>query len=65
MPYGEGPAKALEAALRLAESMGFKTKNYDNYVGTVDFNDNEKGLDILAHLDVVPAGDEWTVILEW
>lgn len=61
MPYGEGPAKALEAALRLAESMGFKTKNYDNYVGTVDFNDNEKGLDILAHLDVVPAGDEWTV----
>lgn len=61
MPYGEGPAKALEAALKLAESMGFKTKNYDNYVGTVDFNDNEKGLDILAHLDVVPAGDEWTV----
>ncbi|MGN0145257.1 MAG: dipeptidase PepV [Clostridium sp.] len=61
MPYGEGPAKALEAALKLADSMGFKTKNYDNYVGTVDFNDNEKGLDILAHLDVVPAGDEWTV----
>ncbi|MGL4664318.1 MAG: dipeptidase PepV [Clostridium butyricum] len=61
MPYGEGPAKALEAALKLAESMGFKTKNYDNYVGTVDFSDKEKGLDILAHLDVVPAGDEWTV----
>ena len=61
MPYGEGPAKAVEAALKLAESMGFKTKNYDNYVGTVDFSDKEKGLDILAHLDVVPAGDEWTV----
>ena len=41
--------------------MVFKTKNYDNYVGTVDFNDKEKGLYILAHLDVVPAGDEWTV----
>lgn len=61
MPYGEGPAKALEAALKLAESMGFKTKNYDNYVGTIDFNDNEKALDILAHLDVVPASDEWAV----
>ncbi|WP_455794983.1 hypothetical protein [Clostridium butyricum] len=36
--------------LKLAESMGFKTKNYDNYVGTVDFSDKEKGLDILAHL---------------
>lgn len=61
MPFGEGPAKALEAALKLADSMGFKTKNYDNYVGTVDFNDKEKGLDILGHLDVVPASDEWTV----
>ena len=61
MPFGEGPAKALEAALKLAESMGFKTKNYDNYVGTVDFNDKEKGLDILGHLDVVPASDEWIV----
>ena len=61
MPYGEGPAKALEAALKLAKGMGFKTKNYDNYVGTIDFNDNEKALDILAHLDVVPASDEWTV----
>lgn len=61
MPFGEGPAKALDAALKLAESMGFKTKNYDNYVGTVDFNDKEKGLDILGHLDVVPASNEWSV----
>lgn len=61
MPFGEGPAKALEEALKIAESFGFKTKNYDNYVGTVDFNDKEKQLDILAHLDVVPVSDDWTV----
>ena len=61
MPFGEGPAKALEAALNLASGMGFKTKNYDNYVGTINFNENEKGLDILAHLDVVPASDDWSV----
>lgn len=61
MPFGEGPAKALESALNLAEGMGFKTKNYENYVGTIDFNENEKGLDILAHLDVVPASDDWKV----
>ena len=61
MPFGKGPAKALEAALNLAEGMGFITKNYDNYVGTIDFNENEKGLDILAHLDVVPASDDWVV----
>lgn len=60
-PFGAGPAAALAEVLRLAESMGFATKNYDNYVGTVDLNDKERGLDILAHLDVVPAGDDWTV----
>lgn len=61
MPFGEGPAKALEEALKIADGMGFKTKNYDNYVGTVDLNDKEKGLDILGHLDVVPVSDEWTI----
>ena len=34
-------------------------RNYDNYVGTADLNDKEKQLDILAHLDVVPAGEGW------
>lgn len=61
MPFGEGPAKVLEEALSMAASMGFVTKNYENYVGAVDFNEKEKALDILAHLDVVPVSDEWTV----
>ena len=61
MPFGAGVVKALEEALSIASNMGVATYNYDNYVGTVDFNDKEKALDILAHLDVVPAGDEWTV----
>ncbi len=61
MPFGEGPYNALMEALKMAEGMGFKTTNYDNYVGTADFNDKEKALDILAHLDVVPVSDEWTV----
>ena len=61
MPFGEGVVKVLKEALDIASNMGFATNNYDNYVGTVDFNDKEKALDILAHLDVVPAGDEWTV----
>lgn len=61
MPFGEGVVKALEEVLSIAKNMGFETKNYDNYVGTVDFNNKEKVLDILAHLDVVPASNEWTV----
>ena len=60
-PFGEGPAKALAEALQIASDMGFAVKNYDNYVGTVDFSGKEACLDILAHLDVVPAGEGWTV----
>lgn len=60
-PFGAGPAAALAEFLRMAGDMGFRIKNYDHYVGTVDVNDQETQLAILAHLDVVPAGDDWTV----
>lgn len=60
MPYGEGTFTALAEALSMAETYGFSITNYDNYVGTVDLNDKESHLDILAHLDVVPAGEGWT-----
>ena len=60
-PFGAGAAQALKAALDMAEKYGFAVKNYDNYVGTADLNEKEKQLDILAHLDVVPAGEGWQV----
>ncbi len=60
-PYGEGPAAALAEAMELAREMGFSVTNYDNYVMTADLGEQPAGLDILAHLDVVPAGDGWTV----
>ncbi len=61
MPFGPGPAAALAEGLRLAEELGFATKNYDNYVGAVDMNDLETQLHILCHLDVVGEGTGWTV----
>lgn len=61
MPFGEGPFLALTEALKIAEGHGFSIRNYDNFVGTVDLNDKESQLDILAHLDVVPAGEGWEV----
>lgn len=60
-PYGEEVGRALTLGLSLAEKYGFSINNYDNYVGTVDLNEGPKQLDILAHLDVVPAGEGWTV----
>lgn len=57
-PFGKENAECLNYFLKLAEKMGFETHNYDNYVGEVIFGDGEP-LAILAHLDVVPAGDGW------
>ena len=60
-PFGEGSAKALNAAMELMRSFGFKCRNYDNYVVTGEIGEGELALDILAHMDVVPGGDGWTV----
>ena len=59
MPFGEGPAMALDRALELAQRWGFRTENHEGYVGTADLNEHGDGLHILAHLDVVGAGDGW------
>jgi succinyl-diaminopimelate desuccinylase len=60
MPFGEGPAKALQYFLRAADKIGFEYENYDNYAGhiTLDVGAVET-IGILCHVDVVPAGDDW------
>ena len=64
MPFGQGVYDALNFTLNKAKSLGFETINYQNYVGEVIFGkgNDEDGLAILCHLDVVPEGDEslWT-----
>lgn len=58
-PFGDGPYLALEEALSIAEGMGFKTKNVDGYCGYAEMGEGEDILGIVAHLDIVPAGDGW------
>lgn len=61
-PFGAGSAKALAAGEELLKKYGFdRVTNYGNYVVTADLGEGERELDILAHLDVVPAGEGWTV----
>lgn len=71
-PFGEGPKVALLHALKLAEMLGFKTKNIDNIVGYAEWpveedlqkdrkqTSPENYLGIFGHVDVVPAGEGWT-----
>lgn len=62
-PFGDGPACALELALCIAEKYGLYTENWENYLGIVQLAPGSaRRLDILAHLDVVPAcAETWTV----
>ena len=60
-PFGRGVKTALDAALLLADRMGFQTVNVDNYMGYASYG--EEGGDgyicAVGHLDVVPTGTGW------
>ena len=61
-PFGREVRCALDAALADAKAMGFETRNFDGYAGDVRMGPlGVEPLAILAHLDVVPAGDGWQV----
>lgn len=61
-PFGEHCTNALNYILELGNSMGFRTKNVDNYCGYIEFGEGEELVGIIGHLDVVPAleTDGWT-----
>lgn len=55
----EEVAKALDKTLEIAERLGFRTeKRAKGEVGVVFFGEGTETLGILAHVDVVPVGDE-------
>ncbi len=59
MPYGAQSARALDCILAMAESMGLKTKNVDGYAGHAEYGEGDEIAAVLAHVDVVPAGEGW------
>jgi succinyl-diaminopimelate desuccinylase len=60
-PYGRECARALDKARSLAEKYGFRTENHDYHCMSVLYGDAEEEIGIVCHLDVVPAGDGWSV----
>ena len=59
-PFGPVVAQMLDTALETARSYGFETRNIDYYAGDISMGSGEQTLGMLAHLDVVPAGEGWT-----
>ena len=59
LPYGRHVFEALQYVLNLCEGLGFRTRNCENRIGWAEIGEGEELIGILAHLDVVPAGNDW------
>ena len=58
-PYGFGPREALTLARTMLENRGFTVNEFENIVITADIGPEPPKMGILAHLDVVDAGEGW------
>ncbi len=61
-PFGQSCRNVLDYMLAKGDEEGFVTTNHEYYVGSIKYDiGKEKRIGILAHLDVVPAGEDWTI----
>ncbi len=60
-PFGNECRQALETALLLAQKYGFETENYENQCGSITLRPSDHEIGFWGHLDVVPAGNGWTL----
>ncbi|MBQ1483613.1 MAG: Sapep family Mn(2+)-dependent dipeptidase [Erysipelotrichaceae bacterium] len=58
-PFGSTNRQVLECALKMMEEKGLQAHNVDYYAGYGQTGEGDKLIGILAHLDVVPAGEGW------
>lgn len=58
--FGDGSAKAIDKMLEIGGAYGFATENHDYYCASLVYGDSKEELGMIAHLDVVPAGDGWS-----
>lgn len=58
-PLGPGPKAGLDKFLEIGTRDGFETLNLDGLAGHIEFGEGDETLGILAHVDVMPAGNGW------
>ncbi len=58
-PFGPEVRRMLDLFLEDAREMGFDVREFDGYAAHAQMGAGDKTMGILAHLDVVPAGDGW------
>lgn len=58
-PFGPECREMLDFALNRAREMGFETEDHEGYCGSAILGDGKNALGIIAHIDVVPEGEQW------
>lgn len=58
-PYGSDCRRALEWFVAKARAYGLKAENIDNRCAYAEYGEGKTCIGMLAHLDVVPAGNGW------
>ncbi|WNB93088.1 dipeptidase PepV [Bacillus sp. NEB1478] len=60
-PFGSEIERALLYMLKLGKESSMEVKNSDGYAGHLEIGKGDELLGILCHVDVVPAGEGWSV----
>ncbi|MFG6493785.1 dipeptidase PepV [Fictibacillus sp. UD] len=60
-PFGPEIERALTYMLDLGKESGMTIKNVDGYAGHIEIGSGEDIVGVLCHVDVVPAGEGWSV----
>ena len=58
-PYGRECARVIDKAIEIANRLGFRTENHEYHCASAIMGDSPAEIGIVAHLDVVPAGNGW------
>lgn len=59
MPFGRESARALGEILNLAKGLGLAAGNVGNYAGHAEYGTGSEYAAVVAHVDIVPAGNGW------
>ena len=59
-PFGDQCAKAIDTVVEMAQGYGITAKNVDYYAAHAEYGEGEGNAVVMAHLDVVPAGEGWS-----
>ncbi|MGN1343858.1 MAG: dipeptidase PepV [Traorella sp.] len=58
-PFGKACREVLDKMMEIGSKAGFHVKDVDGYACVIEYGEGDESIGILAHLDVVPIGDDW------